>query len=101
MRTLRVAFLSTFALDFFSSLSIAFVAVGLGFRLIDGSVLLQPALTILILAPEYFRPIKDVGKDYHATLNGQLALEERSEEHTSELQSRGHIVCRLLLEKKK
>src|SRR5690625_1615940 len=79
MRTLRVAFLSTFALDFFSSLSIAFVAVGLGFRLIDGSVLLQPALTILILAPEYFRPIKDVGKDYHATLNGQLALEEIDE----------------------
>lgn len=79
MRTLRVAFLSTFALDFFSSLSIAFVAVGLGFRLIDGTVVLQPALTILILAPEYFRPIKDVGKDYHATLDGQLALEEIEE----------------------
>jgi len=76
MRTLRVAFLSSFALDFFSSLSIAFVAVGLGFRLIDGTVLLLPALTILILAPEYFSPIKDVGKDYHATLDGQLAMQE-------------------------
>ncbi|HLQ94981.1 MAG TPA: thiol reductant ABC exporter subunit CydD [Pseudogracilibacillus sp.] len=76
MRTLRVAFLSSFALDFFTSLSIAFVAVGLGLRLIDGTVLLFPALTILILAPEYFSPIKQVGKDYHATLDGQIAMAE-------------------------
>lgn len=76
MRTLRVAFLSTFALDFFTSLSIAFVAVGLGLRLIEGEITLLPALTILILAPEYFSPIKQVGKDYHATLDGQLAMQE-------------------------
>src|SRR5690625_193992 len=76
MRTLRVAFLSTFALDFFTSLSIAFVAVGLGFRLIDGAIALLPALTILILAPEYFAPIKQVGSDFHATLDGQVALGE-------------------------
>lgn len=76
MKTLRVAFLSSFALDFFTSLSIAFVAVGLGLRLIDGVVLLLPALTILILAPEYFSPIKQVGKDYHATLDGQIAMDE-------------------------
>ena len=74
MKTLRIAFLSSFALDFFTSLSIAFVAVGLGLRLIDGVVLLMPALTILILAPEYFAPIKQVGKDYHATLDGQIAM---------------------------
>lgn len=76
LRTLRVAFLSSFALDFFTSLSIAFVAVGLGFRLIDGAMVLLPALTILILAPEYFLPLRQVGKDYHATLDGQIALEE-------------------------
>ncbi|MDF9447587.1 thiol reductant ABC exporter subunit CydD [Bacillus toyonensis] len=76
MRTLRVAFLSSFALDFFTSLSIAFVAVGLGIRLIDGTILLLPALTILILAPEYFLPIKQVGANYHATLDGQLAMEQ-------------------------
>lgn len=79
MRTLRVAFLSTFALDFFTSLSIAFVAVGLGFRLIDGAIALLPALTILILAPEYFAPIKQVGKDYHATLDGQIAVHNINE----------------------
>ncbi|MGS2747201.1 thiol reductant ABC exporter subunit CydD [Bacillus zanthoxyli] len=76
MRTLRVAFLSSFALDFFTSLSIAFVAVGLGIRLIEGTILLLPALTILILAPEYFLPIKQVGANYHATLDGQLAMEQ-------------------------
>lgn len=76
MKTLRVAFLSSFALDFFTSLSIAFIAVSLGFRLIDGHMMLLPALTILILAPEYFAPIKQVGKDYHATLDGQIALHQ-------------------------
>ncbi|UYO22033.1 thiol reductant ABC exporter subunit CydD [Bacillus sp. 41-22] len=79
MRTLRVAFLSSFALDFFTSLSIAFVAVGLGIRLIDGTIILLPALTILILAPEYFLPIKQVGANYHATLDGQLAMEKIEE----------------------
>lgn len=76
VRTLRIAFSSSFALDFFTSLSIAFVAVGLGIRLIDEAILLLPALTILILAPEYFLPIRAVGKDYHATLDGQIALQE-------------------------
>lgn len=76
MKTLRIAFLSSFALDFFTSLSIAFVAVELGFRLIEGMIVLLPALTVLILAPEYFLPIRQVGMDYHATLDGQIALEQ-------------------------
>lgn len=76
MNTLKYAFLSSFALDFFTSLSIAFVAVSLGFRLIDGEMILFPALKILILAPEYFLPIRQVGSDYHATLDGQIALQE-------------------------
>lgn len=75
-KTLRFAFLSSFALDFFTSLAIAFVAVGLGFRLIEGVLPLLPALTILVLAPEYFLPIRQVGQDYHATLDGQVALKE-------------------------
>ncbi|MEC3796419.1 thiol reductant ABC exporter subunit CydD [Bacillus velezensis] len=73
MSTLRVAFLSSFALDFFTMLSVATVAVFLGLRLIDGQILLGPALTALILAPEYFLPVREVGNDYHATLNGQEA----------------------------
>lgn len=73
MRTLRVAFLSSFALDFFTMLSVASVAVSLGLRLIDGNMTLVTGLTVLILAPEYFLPIRLVGADYHATLNGKEA----------------------------
>jgi ATP-binding cassette, subfamily C, bacterial CydD len=73
MATLRVAFLSSFALEFFTMLSIATVAVFLGIGLINGTMELQPALTILILAPEYFLPIREIGADYHATLDGKNA----------------------------
>ena len=72
-KSLRLAFLSSFSLDFFSSLSVAVVAVELGIRLIDGGIGLQAALTILILAPEYFQPIRDLGNDYHATMDGKDA----------------------------
>ena len=75
MGTLTFAFLSTFALEFFSSLSVAIVALFLGLGLIDGNMVLLPALTILILAPEYFTPIREVGTDYHATLDGKNALQ--------------------------
>lgn len=73
LRTMRVAFLSGFSLDFFSTLSVAVVAVELGLRLIEGNILFEPALAILILAPEYFFPIKDFGNDYHATMDGKEA----------------------------
>ncbi|EIJ82003.1 ABC transporter required for expression of cytochrome BD [Bacillus methanolicus PB1] len=73
METLRIAFLSSFALDFFTMLSIATVAVFLGMDLINGKMELLPALIILILAPEYFLPIREVGADYHATLDGKEA----------------------------
>ncbi|MFX3647080.1 MAG: thiol reductant ABC exporter subunit CydD [Paenibacillus sp.] len=73
MSTLRMAFLSSFALDFFTMLSVASVAVGLGLRLTEGHMLLGPALTVLILAPEYFLPVRMLGADYHATLDGKEA----------------------------
>lgn len=74
MSSLKVGILSTFALDFFTTLSIAVVAVLLGLRLINEGILLFPALTILILAPEYFLPIRDFSSDYHATLDGKNAM---------------------------
>ncbi len=74
MASLKVGILSTFALDFFTTLSIAVVAVLLGLRLINEEILLFPALTILILAPEYFLPIRDFSSDYHATLDGKNAM---------------------------
>lgn len=74
MQTLKVAMLSTFALDFFTTLSIAVLAVFLGLRLIDQQISLFYALSILILAPEYFLPIRNFANDYHATLNGKNAF---------------------------
>lgn len=75
MAVLKVAMLSTFALDFFTTLSIAIVAVYLGFGLMYGRVQLFAGLGILILAPEYFLPIRNFAGDFHATLNGKNALE--------------------------
>jgi len=75
MGTLTIAFMSGFALDFFSTLSIAIIALFLGLRLLEGAMLLAPALTMLVLAPEYFMPIREFGGDYHATLEGKKALE--------------------------
>ncbi|MGH1648107.1 thiol reductant ABC exporter subunit CydD [Enterococcus gilvus] len=75
MNTLKIAILSTFALDFFTTLSVAVVAVLLGLRLINEVILLFPALTVLILAPEYFLPIRDFSSDYHATLDGKNAMD--------------------------
>ncbi|WP_242258227.1 thiol reductant ABC exporter subunit CydD [Streptococcus thoraltensis] len=75
MSALRIGILSTFALDFFTTLSIAVVAVFLGLRLIKGEFDLLPALTVLILAPEYFLPVRDFSSDYHATLDGKNAMQ--------------------------
>lgn len=74
MATLRIAMTSTFALDFFTTLSVAVVAVFLGFDLLAGKIMLLPALTILTLAPDYFLPVRNFANDYHATLNGKNAL---------------------------
>ncbi|GAF39584.1 transport ATP-binding protein CydD [Agrilactobacillus composti DSM 18527 = JCM 14202] len=74
MDVLKIAILSTFALDWFTTLSIALLALFLGLGLINGSIPLFPALVSLILAPEFFLPIRDFGNDYHATLDGKNAL---------------------------
>lgn len=74
MKVLKIAMLSTFALDFFTTLSIAIIAVFLGLDLLNGRMRLFPALGILILAPEYFLPIRNFAGDFHATLNGKNAF---------------------------
>lgn len=74
MSTLKVAIMSTFALDFFTTLSIALIALVLGLRLLEGIMLLLPALTVLILSPEFFLPVREFSSDYHATLDGKNAM---------------------------
>lgn len=74
IKTLRVATLSSLILDLFATLSVAAVAIMLGLRLLDGTLLLFPALTILVVAPEYFKPIREFASDFHASLDGKNAL---------------------------
>lgn len=79
MKTLRVATLSGAVLDAFSTISIAAIAVMLGFRLVDGSLTLFPALFVLVLIPDYFKPIREFASDYHASLDGKNALRSITE----------------------
>jgi len=74
METLRVATLSGGVLDLIATVGVGAVAVMLGLRLMDGSMALLPALAVLVLAPEYFRPIRDFASDFHASLDGKNAL---------------------------
>ncbi|MFJ2216467.1 thiol reductant ABC exporter subunit CydD [Streptomyces sp. NPDC101062] len=76
LRTLRIAFLSSFALELLSTLSVALVAVGIGMRLVHGDLDLYTGLVILVLAPEAYLPIRQVGAQYHAAAEGLSAAEE-------------------------
>ncbi|MEV7674275.1 thiol reductant ABC exporter subunit CydD [Streptomyces sp. NPDC088752] len=76
MRTLRIAFLSSFALELLATLSVALVAVTIGMRLVHGDLDLSTGLVILILAPEAYLPLRQVGAQYHAAAEGLAAAEE-------------------------
>jgi ATP-binding cassette subfamily C protein CydD/ATP-binding cassette subfamily C protein CydCD len=76
MRTLRVAFLSSLVLELLATLSVALVAVGIGLRLVSGHLDLATALLVLILAPEAYLPLRQVGANYHASAEGLAAASE-------------------------
>ncbi len=67
---LRLSFVSGFALELAASLAVALVAVSIGVRLVDGSLGLGAAMFVLVLAPEAFAPIRQVGADFHAAQDG-------------------------------
>jgi ATP-binding cassette subfamily C protein CydD len=67
---LRLSFVSGFALELAASLSVALVAVSIGIRLVDGSLGLGAAMFVLVLAPEAFAPVRQVGADFHAAQDG-------------------------------
>jgi thiol reductant ABC exporter CydD subunit len=75
MGTLRVAFLSTLVLELLATLSVALVAVGIGLRLLAGELDLPTALLVLILAPEAYWPLRQLGTHYHASAEGLAAAE--------------------------
>jgi ATP-binding cassette subfamily C protein CydD len=73
MKVLRLSFLSGFALELIATLSVALVAVSIGLRLVDGSLGLEVGLFVLLLAPEAFLPLRQVGANYHAAADGVAA----------------------------
>ena len=75
MDTLRVAFLSAFALELLTTLSTAIVAVFIGLRLISGNMQFQNAFFVLLLAPEFYMPIRLLGTQFHAGMNGVIAAD--------------------------
>lgn len=75
MKVLRVAFLSSLVLEFFATISTAMVAVYVGFRLYYGEMAFLPGLFALLLAPEFFRPLRDLGAHYHARMDAIGATE--------------------------
>jgi len=76
MRVLRVSFLSGFALEFLASISVAIIAVSIGFRLLDGSLALSVGLFVLLLAPEAYLPLRQVGVQFHAAAEGVAATDD-------------------------
>ncbi|MEI3868617.1 thiol reductant ABC exporter subunit CydD [Microbacterium sp. CCNWLW134] len=76
MTVLRVSFLSGFALEFLASIAVAIVAVSIGFRLLDGALPLAVGLFVLLLAPEAYLPLRQVGVQFHAAAEGVAATEE-------------------------
>lgn len=76
MGTLRIAFLSAFALELLSTLAVALVAVEVGLRLLGGHMDYQTALLVLILAPEAYLPLREVGARFHASMEGVAAADQ-------------------------
>ncbi|WJV44618.1 thiol reductant ABC exporter subunit CydD [Streptomyces flavofungini] len=70
MRTLRVAFLSSFVLETVATLSVALVAVPVGLRLLHGELDLRTALIVLFLAPEAYLPLRALGAAFHDSAEG-------------------------------
>ncbi|WP_306366704.1 thiol reductant ABC exporter subunit CydD [Nocardiopsis sp. CC223A] len=76
MGTLRIAFLSAFALELLATLAVALVAVEVGLRLLGGYMDYQTALLVLILAPEAYLPLREVGARFHASMEGVAAADQ-------------------------
>jgi ATP-binding cassette subfamily C protein CydCD len=76
LATLRVTFLSSLILELVATVSVALVAVAIGLRLMDGSLDLRTALFVLVLAPEAYLPLRQLGANYHASAEGIAAAEQ-------------------------
>lgn len=96
MKVLRVAFLSSVILEFLSTVSIAVVAVLIGFRLLWGDMAFLPGFFVLLLAPEYYLPLRTLGSHYHARMEAIGAAEgmlEIFQMPLPEVALGGHVVA--------
>ena len=73
MKVLRISFLSSLALELIATISVAIVALGIGLRLTNGRIDLETGLMVLILAPDVYLPIRNVGTQFHAAVEGMEA----------------------------
>lgn len=76
MGTLRIAFLSGMVLELLTTLSVALIAVGIGLRLVYGQLDLETGLAVLVLAPEVYLPLRQVGAQFHASTDGVAAADQ-------------------------
>jgi ATP-binding cassette subfamily C protein CydD len=86
MATLRIAFLSALVLELLATLGVALVAVSIGLRLVFGEISLSTGLTVLLLAPDVYWPLRRIGVEFHAAQDGRAAgdkafalIEDRAE----------------------
>lgn len=74
VQALRLAFLSSFVLELFSTLAVALVAVSVGLRIVEGHLGLETGLLVLLLAPEAFAPLRRLGAMFHDSSDGAQAV---------------------------
>lgn len=74
MKVLRISFLSSLVLELCATISVALIAVSIGIRLVDGAVAFAPSLTVLILAPEVYFPLRNAAALFHASADGAQAM---------------------------
>lgn len=76
MRVLKIAFLSSLTLELVGTIGTAIIAVSIGLRLMDGQLTFQHALFVLVLTPDFFLPLRQLGTKFHAGMEGVSASKE-------------------------
>ena len=76
MSTLRIAFLSALVLELLATLGVALIAVGIGLRLVFGEMTLTTGLTVLLLTPDVYWPLRRIGVEFHAAQDGRTAADK-------------------------
>lgn len=76
LATLRIAFLSALVLELLATLGVAVIAVSIGLRLVFGEMTLTAGLTVLLLAPDVYWPLRRIGVEFHAAQDGKSAADQ-------------------------